>query len=111
MGVRKERDVEFFRPSKSGHGVIRVRLNVERGRMTTFTVQLETYIDERWYPVVRYDSAHGYPQSDLLEWDGRVFDKFWLDPTMSAKDVVRYAERDLDMNAAAYLAAFMERKP
>lgn len=111
MGVRKERDVEFVRPSKSGQGVVRVRLDVERGRVTAFTVQLETYVGERWYPVLRYDSAHGYPHRDLLDWDGRVMDKFWLDPTMSAEDAVRYAERDLDENAAAYLAAFMERKP
>jgi hypothetical protein len=79
--------------------------------VTAFTVQLETYVDGHWHPVVRYDSAHGHPHRDLLDWDGRVVDKFWLSPTMSNKEIVRQAEQDLNDNATTYRDAFLERKP
>lgn len=38
----------------------------ERGRVTIFRVQYEAYIDGEWWPVVRYDTAHGFPQRDLM---------------------------------------------
>jgi hypothetical protein len=110
MGERKTFDVEFFRQLKSGD-VIRVRLDVDRGQVTAFTLQLETFVDGRWRPVVRYDSAHEQPHRDLLDWDGHVIDKFWLPPTMTNKQAVRYAEQDLSENGAAYRDAFLERKP
>ena len=111
MGARRERDIEFVRQTRGGDGEVRIRLDIDRGKVTAFTVQLEVYVEDRWYPVVRYDSAHGHPHRDLLDRDGRVIDKFWLDPTKSIKDIVAQAERDLDDNAAAYRAAFLERKP
>lgn len=110
MGDREKFDLEFFRQLRAGD-VIRVRLNIERGQVIAFTLQLETYLEDRWRPVVRYDSAHGHPHRDLLDWDGRVIEKFWLAPTMTNKQVVRYAEQDLSENAAAYRDAFLERKP
>jgi hypothetical protein len=110
MGEREQFDVEFFRQLKSG-GVIRVRLDVDRGQVTAFTLQLEIYADGRWRPVVRYDSAHGQPHRDLLDGDGHGIDKFWLSPTMTNKEAVRFAEIDLSNNAATYVAVFLERKP
>ncbi len=110
MGERERFGLEFFRQLKSGD-VLRVRLDIHRGQVRAFTLQLETYVDGRWWPVVRYDSAHGQPHRDILDWDGRVIDKFWLSPTMTNKEAVRYAQQDLSDNAAAYRAAFMERKP
>jgi hypothetical protein len=109
--VERERfDIEFFRQLSTGD-VIRVRLDVDRGQVTDFTLQLETFVDERWRPVVRYDSAHGQPHRDLLDWEGRVIDKFWLAPTMTNKQAVRYAEQDLSDNGSAYRQVFLERKP
>ena len=110
MGGRERFDVEFDRQLKNGD-FVRVRLDIERGRVTAFTLQLETYVDGRWRPVVRYDSAHGHPHRDLLDWDGRVIDTFWMSPTMTNKEAVRFAEHDLSNNAAAFRAAFLERGP
>ena len=110
MSERERFDVECFRHLKNGD-VIRVRLAVERGQVTAFTLQLETYVDGRWRPVVRYDSAHGHPHRDLLDWDGKVIDKYWLSPAKSHKEIVRAAEQDLIENATSYRDAFLERKP
>jgi hypothetical protein len=110
MGDRERLDVEFFRHLKNGD-VVRFRLDIDRGQVTAFTVQLETYTDGRWRPIVRYDSAHGHPHRDILDRDGRVIDKIWLSPTMSNKEIVWLAEQDLNDNATAYHDAFLERKP
>lgn len=110
MGERETFDLEFFRQLKSG-GVIRVRLNLDHGRVVDFTLQLEIFVDDRWRPVVRYDSAHGRPHRDLLDWKGHVIDKHWLASTMTNKEAVRFAERELSNNASTYISAFLERKP
>ena len=110
MAGRETFDIEFFRPRKSG-AVVRVRLNVNRGQVTDFTLQLEIFVDGRWWPVVRYDTAHGQPHRDTLDWEGRVVEKFWLPPTLTNKVAVRFAERDLDNNEATFVAEFLERKP
>jgi hypothetical protein len=110
MSERERFDVEFLRHLKNGD-VVRVRLDIDLGQVTAFTLQLETFVDGRWRPVVRYDSAHDHPHRDLLDWDGKVVDKFWLSPTDSHKEIVRAAEQDLNENASAYRDAFLERKP
>ena len=107
---RQPRELQSFR-SLTPTDVIRLRLKIDRGQLLAYTVQLETYVDERWWPVARYDSAHGQHHRDLLDWDGRVIDKFWLDPTMDNKEAVRRAQQELEENGAAYVAAFLERKP
>ena len=46
---------------------IRVHFVTERGRVTQIlVVQYEALINDKWYPVVRYDSAHGFFHRDLL---------------------------------------------
>ncbi len=109
MGGREEADVEYFEQLKNGD-TIRVRLNIERGEVTSFTLQLETFVDGQWRRVVRYDSAHDYPHRDILDWDGRVVEKIWLAPGLTNKQAVAQARQDLKEHAAAYRAAFMERK-
>ena len=37
-----------------------------RGRILKFTVQHETNINGKWYPVVRYDTAHGFMHRDVI---------------------------------------------
>jgi hypothetical protein len=43
---------------------------VERGQVVVFCVQYEAFINGEWRPVVRYDTAHGFPHRDLLHPDG-----------------------------------------
>ena len=110
MTGREERNLQYDRPIGPG-SVIRVRLEIERGDVIAFTEQLECYVDGRWRPVVRYDSAHGHPHRDTLDWDGHVIDTFWLNPTMGFKEIIRQVEADLADNVDAYRTAFLERKP
>jgi hypothetical protein len=38
--------------------------------ITDFVVQYEIFINDKWCPVVRYDTAHGYAHKDLIHPDG-----------------------------------------
>ena len=48
---------------------IRVRLELQHGEPIEMTIQLETLIGERWIPVRRYDTAHGYVHVHSAPWD------------------------------------------
>jgi len=40
-------------------------------RVVEFRVQYETKLGGEWYPVVRYDTAHGFAHRDLIDRHGR----------------------------------------
>lgn len=44
----------------------RRRHRSHKGRILNFVVQYETKIGDKWYPVVRYDTAHGFFHRDLM---------------------------------------------
>jgi hypothetical protein len=61
------RSVEFRR-FLDNDNALRVRFELERGRVIKFMVQLECRFgdDATWVPVVRYDTAHGFAHCDRL---------------------------------------------
>jgi hypothetical protein len=50
----------------------RVLLELERSDVVRFVVQLGCRFDDQWFPVVRYDTAHGFAHRDLLRPSGEV---------------------------------------
>lgn len=58
-----------------------------------FVVQYEINIKNRWYPVVRYDTAHGFAHKDILSCKSDMrkeilpFDDFNLALTFAEKDL------------------------
>jgi hypothetical protein len=54
---------------------------VEKTQVTLFLVQYEAMIDGEWRPILRYDTAHGFPHRDLIHPDGRVEKTALLDHT------------------------------
>lgn len=65
---------EFTRTAKTGDA-FRVRVTIERGIVLAFTAQLEVFVDGRFRPAERFDSAHGRPHRDTLDWTGEVIAK------------------------------------
>jgi hypothetical protein len=49
---------------------IRCKYRRRRRRVVQYTVQLEIRHEERWQPVVRYDTAHGFCHRDVIHADG-----------------------------------------
>ena len=58
---------------------VRVRFQHERRRFSASPSSTRPgalwAIDRDVYPVVRYDTAHGYVHRDTMDWTGRVVDK------------------------------------
>ena len=80
----------------------------ERGRIVFFRVQYETKIRDRWFPVVRYDTTHGYAHRDLLNIRGDV-EKTPLF-NQDYNDVLTFAENDLKSNWFYYKKRFLEEE-
>ena len=51
---------------------LRVRATKNRGRIVSFVVQYEAFIQRRWRAIVRYDTAHRFAHRDILHPDGSV---------------------------------------
>jgi hypothetical protein len=73
--------------------------------ITEFVVQYEINIKDNWYPVVRYDTAHGFAHKDILFYNGDIrkemlpFDDFNL--------ALTFAEKDLRDNWQEYRKRFL----
>ena len=48
----------------------RVEFQKDQGHVLGFVVQLELACEDRWTPIVRYDTAHGVPHRDSYKSDG-----------------------------------------
>lgn len=111
----EEMDREFFVPLPEGSS-LRIHINIDRGEVTRFVVQLECAIGgDRWLPVVRYDSAHGRPHRDILDPSGETVKKEWLDELLghdvSMAEGLNYGQDDLKRNWRIYRDTFLEMMP
>ena len=78
----------------------------ERGKILFFRVQYETKIDEIWYSVIRYDTAHGFAHRDLLNFQGDVKKTPLFNQDFN--DALTFAENDLKINWELYKNRFLE---
>lgn len=69
-------------------------------------MQLEVLINKKWYPVIRYDTAHGFAHCDILHYTGKT-EKIIM-PEMSYKEALNYADDDLNENWEIYRALFLK---
>ena len=70
-----------------------------------FVVQYELFIEGKWYPVVRYDTAHGFAHKDILTFNGTVT-KYEL-PFTDYNVALTFAEKDLKENWLVYREKFL----
>ena len=79
----------------------------EKGKIVYFRIQYETMIEDEWYPVVRYDTGHGFAHRDLLDRRGgvRKTPLFISD----YNDALTFAESDLKANWEIYKERFLRR--
>lgn len=74
--------------------------------MISFSVQLEICVRGNWYPVVRYDTTHGFAHRDFIHPDGRsektpIF-------AQNYNDALTFAEGDLKDNWEFYRERFLK---
>lgn len=72
---------------------LRVRLITENGELIDVLYQYESFINNNWVAIVRYDCAHGFFHRDVLMPNGDKENKsIEID---SLKNASKYAEQDL----------------
>jgi len=97
--------VEYLAPLGTD-GRRRVRHIRVRGRVVEFLVQYEVQVAGEWYPVVRYDTAHGFAHKDILH-PTEAADKEAL-PFTDYNLALTYAENDLRKNWEKYREEFLK---
>jgi hypothetical protein len=85
---------------------IRMRFLWDVGQIVEFVVQLELFVDNHWYPVVRYDTAHGFAHRDILRPTGSQ-EKQPLGIT-DYQEAMMYADVDIRMRYVEYCNRFKE---
>ncbi len=75
------------------------------GRVVDFVVQLEIQIGNQWYPIIRYDTAHGFAHRDVLHPDGSVTKTPLF--VVDYGEALTYAEGDLKSNWDLYRERFL----
>ncbi len=92
---------------QEGNVQLRVRWRFEAGTLHGFVVQLEHEVDGHWRAVVRYDTSHGQPHRDVLNRDGDVVEKTWLD--MANNAAMAYAMNDVRQNWQGHVKGWLKR--
>ena len=87
-----------------------VRILTDRGTVVDYTVIYLAMIDGSLMPVVRYDSAHGYPHRDTLDWEGRVVEKHWT-PRESLDTALDSAIIEVKARWREFHREFLARRP
>lgn len=100
---------EYISPLKPDEDRLRFELETARGKITRFVVQYETLVNDRWYPVVRYDTAHGFAHKDVLNLRGKVIRKITLG-SMDYKQALDVAIDDIKSHWKEYKKEFLKRK-
>ena len=76
-----------------GTARLRVKLGTTSGRVTEVLIQLEIRLEGAWHPVVRYDTAHGFPHRDRLDRAGTLTKSAIDLPDLAA--FMAFSEQDL----------------
>jgi len=78
----------------------------ENGHIVAFVVQYEVWINGEWHPVLRYDTAHGYPHRDILHPNGTQTKEDLSHYTNA--EVLTIGQRDIVENWIPYRAAYLK---
>jgi hypothetical protein len=78
---------------------------VDQGRVIQFVVQYETFIEGQWYPVLRYDTVHGFPHVDRIRANGTVEKVSLL--TTDLGEALTFADQDIDEHWERYKEQYL----
>ena len=79
----------------------------DKGIVIEFVVQYETLFANKWIPIVRYDTAHGYAHKDLMNPDGSK-EKTFLG-IVDLNDALTLADTDIKENWERYKERYLGR--
>ena len=84
---------------------LRCRYQRRRKRIVQYTVQIEIMHNSQWFPVVRYDNAHGFCHRDTIHFNGTQ-DKtpvYYGDANDTFTNAIAELQADWPMHRARFL--------
>lgn len=93
-------------PLRADLDVIDVAYLVEQGRLTSFVLNLRSFIGERWREVKRYDTCREHLHAHTF-WHGEQVERLEDEPTADYTLLAAQASNDLRKNYLEY-RRFME---
>jgi hypothetical protein len=82
----------------------------DHGLIREFVVQLEIVVEDRWTPVIRYDTAHGFAHCDRYEPDGTVKRHEPL-PAADFNQALTWATRRIRTDWEELVHSFRKQRP
>ena len=102
------KEKEFFKIlGKGGHDRLRVRLEIDKGELINIVVQYESFINNRWRAIVRYDIEHGFFHRDIMTPKGEKI-KTPID-IHDLNSAIIYAEQDIKDKWEYYKRKYIKR--
>jgi hypothetical protein len=72
---------------------LRIKIHSEKGKLIDIVIQYESFINNKWHPIVRYDCSHGFFHRDVMKPNGEKEKQLISITTL--KDALNYAEQDI----------------
>jgi hypothetical protein len=100
---------EFFKIlGKEGHDRLRIRLEIDKGELKNIVVQYESFIDNKWTAIVRYDIEHGFFHRDMMTPKGEKIKTPIEIPDLNSATI--YAEQDIKDKWEHYKQRYLKSK-
>ena len=96
---------KYYKIELLGGAAVHVYFETASGIIINFVVKLVFEINNRYYEIIRFDSAHGCPHKDVLNVEGKVIRKIWYD-FLDYKQALDVAIKDLKDNHELYIERF-----
>lgn len=101
-------DKKFYKYlDDNGTERLRFKVITKKGLVTDIMIQYESYINNKWVPIVRYDCAHGYFYRDIMNPDGSQ-DKVAIS-IEKLEIAIGYSEQELKDNWQNYKNNYLNK--
>jgi hypothetical protein len=87
---------------------LRIRYDIDKGKVIDFVIQYESFINNKWVEIVRYDCAHGFFHRDEMSAKGEQV-KTEID-IHNLNSAAQYAEQDLRDRWSWYKEKYLKKQ-
>jgi hypothetical protein len=102
------REVSYVKPLGFSHiDLLRMRIWIEKGKITDMVVQYESFINSSWHIIIRYDCSHGFFHRDVIYPNGRKEKKSF--DMSSLEDALEFAENDINSRYEFYKDRYIKK--
>lgn len=86
---------------------LRIRFRTDKGKVIDVVAQYESFINNKWIAIVRYDCSHGFFHRDVL-YPGGKKEKQAINIT-NLEDAFNYAEQDIKDRWEFYKERYLKK--